>query len=154
MGVVSTTVRRGGGRVVGIIPEALMGRELLPDAAHAKEHGELRIVRSMHERKALMEESADAFVTLPGGLGTLEEFVEVLSWAQLGLNRKPIGLLQVDGYWDPLLAFLERAVGEGFLAPEHEATVVVDSDPERLLDRLAEPREWAEPRWLRRPEQT
>jgi uncharacterized protein (TIGR00730 family) len=154
MGIVSSTVRLRGGRVLGIIPEALMDRELVPDESRRKEHQELMIVGSMHDRKARMEEAADAFVALPGGLGTLEEVVEVLSWGQLGLHRKPIGLLQVDGYYDSLLAFFDRAVADGFLMPEHEELVTVETDAGRLLDRLAAPREWPGPRWLRRSEQT
>lgn len=118
--------------IIGVIPEALVAKEL----AH-RGLSDLRIVRSMHERKALMAELADAFIALPGGFGTLEELCEVLTWAQLGLHRKPSGLLNVAGYFDPLLAFFDHALAERFLRPEHRAMVLVDSDPETLLDHLA-----------------
>jgi uncharacterized protein (TIGR00730 family) len=98
---------------------------------------ELRVVRSMHERKALMAELSGAFVALPGGYGTLEEFCEVLTWAQLGLHARPCGLLNVAGYYDPLLALLDHAVAERFVRPAHRALVIEEQDPETLLDRLA-----------------
>jgi uncharacterized protein (TIGR00730 family) len=118
--------------VVGVIPEALVAKEL----AH-RGLSDMRVVHSMHERKALMAELADAFVALPGGFGTLEEFCEMLTWAQLGLHRKPCGLLNVAGYFDPLLAFFDHALAERFLRPEHRAMVLVDAESNRLLDRLA-----------------
>jgi len=118
--------------VIGVIPEALVAKEL----AH-RGLSDMRVVHSMHERKALMAELADAFVALPGGFGTLEEFCEVLTWAQLGLHRKPCGLLNVAAYFDPLLAFFDHAQAERFLRSEHRAMVLVDSDPSRLVDRLA-----------------
>jgi uncharacterized protein (TIGR00730 family) len=118
--------------IIGVIPEALVAKEL----AH-RGLADLRVVGSMHDRKALMAELADAFVALPGGFGTLEELCEVLTWAQLGLHRKPSGLLNVAGYFDPLLAFFDHALSERFLRPEHRALVLVDSNPGQLLDRLA-----------------
>ena len=118
--------------IIGVIPEALVAKEL----AH-RGLSDMRVVHSMHGRKALMAELADAFVALPGGFGTLEEFCEMLTWAQLGLHRKPCGLLNVAGYFDPLLAFFDHATAERFLRPEHRAMVLVDSDPGRLVDRLA-----------------
>jgi len=118
--------------IIGVIPEALVAKEL----AH-RGLSDLRVVRSMHDRKALMAELSDAFVALPGGFGTLEELCEVLTWAQLGLHRKPCGLLNVAGYFDPLLAFFDHALAERFLRPEHRAMVLVDSSADRLLDRLA-----------------
>ncbi len=136
MGAVAGAVRNGGGEVVGIIPRGLLGVELAAGEELAQVHAELRVVSSMHERKALMEELADAFCVLPGGLGTLEELVEVLSWAQLGLHRKPIGLLDVEGYYQPLLRLLDHEVAEGFLAPEHRELLLVETDPARLVDRL------------------
>jgi len=120
-----------GVEIIGVIPEALVAKEL----AH-RGLSDLRVVGSMHERKALMAELSDAFVALPGGFGTLEEFCEVLTWAQLGLHRKPSGLLNVAGYFDPLLTFFDHALAERFLRPEHRAMVLIDSDPDWLLDRL------------------
>ncbi len=121
-----------GGRVVGVIPEQLVGWE----RAH-RGVTELRIVGSMHERKALMVELSDAFVALPGGVGTLDELFEVLTWAQLGLHRKPCGLLDVEGYFDHLMLLIERARVDGFLYGS-AAIPLVDDDPARLLDRLEE----------------
>jgi uncharacterized protein (TIGR00730 family) len=136
-----------GGDVTGVIPEGLLGREVahtaLPD---------LRVVGSMHERKALMADLADAFLAIPGGAGTLEEFFEVWTWAQLGIHDKPCGLLNIDGYFDGLLTFLDHAVGEQFLRREHRAMVLVDDDPERLLDRFASYRSPRIPKWIGRDE--
>lgn len=106
MGLVSGAVHSGGGRVVGIIPRSLMAREITGET-----FGEVKEVASMHQRKVEMARCADAFVALPGGYGTLEELFKVIAWAQLGIHRKPVGLLNVDGYFDPLLAFLDKAVG-------------------------------------------
>jgi uncharacterized protein (TIGR00730 family) len=145
MGVLADAALAEGGEVVGVIPQALMDREI----GHAS-LTELHVVGSMHERKALMAELADGFVALPGGVGTLEELVEVYTWSQLGLHRKPLGLLNVSGYYDGLAAFLDHAVREQFLRPEHRAVLVVESEPEALVDRL----EQAEPprlvKWLNR----
>ena len=132
MGVLADAVLAEGGAVCGVIPQALANKEL----AH---HGvtELRVVASMHERKALMAEMADAFIALPGGFGTLDEFCEILTWAQLGLHRKPCGLLNVRGFYDSFLGQIERAVLEGFIRPEHRAFLVVEPTPEALLRALA-----------------
>jgi uncharacterized protein (TIGR00730 family) len=132
MGAVADAALASGGEVIGVIPRGLVDREL----AH-RGITELRIVETLHERKAVMSELADGFIALPGGLGTLEELAEVASWAQLGLHAKPIGLLGPDGYWDALAAWLDHAAGEGFVAPEHRALVVVDRDIETLLARFA-----------------
>jgi len=121
-----------GARVTGVIPEVLQIREL----AH-RGLSDLRVVRSMHERKALMAELSDGFVALPGGMGTLEELAEVLTWAQLGLHARPVGLLDVGGYYRPLVAFFDQAVAAGFLRPHHRAILHEDEAPEPLLDRLA-----------------
>jgi len=132
MGVVADAALAAGGEVIGVIPEALLAREL--------GHGgvtELRVVGSMHERKALMADLSDGFVALPGGFGTLEEFCEVLTWAQLGIHRKPCGLLDVGGYWSHLIALFDQALAEGFLQPEVRALVLEDDDPDRLLGRMA-----------------
>jgi uncharacterized protein (TIGR00730 family) len=131
MGVVADAALTAGGRVVGVIPGRLATREL----AHTG-LTELRVVAGMHERKALMAQLSSAFATLPGGIGTLEEYVEVLSWATLGIHSKPIGILNVEGYFDPLLATLEHGVKEGFIRPEQLALVRVFDRPERLATDL------------------
>jgi uncharacterized protein (TIGR00730 family) len=131
MGAVADAALAEGGEVIGVIPKALVEREL----AHAR-LTELRVVLSMHERKASMADLSDAFVTLPGGFGTLDETCEMLTWTQLGIHAKPCGILDVDGYFAPLLTFLDSAVEEGFLRPENRALVVQDTEPERLLSRL------------------
>jgi len=128
MGSLADAALAAGGRVVGVIPRGLVDRELAhPDLS------ELLIVDTLHERKAKMAELADAFIALPGGLGTLEELAEVLSWAQLDLHTKPIGLLDVDGYFAALEAFLDHAVGEGFVAERHRRLLLRDDDIDRLL---------------------
>lgn len=132
MGAVADAALAGGGHVVGVIPASMIDREI----AH-RGLSDLRVVSSMHERKATMERLADGFVTLPGAMGTLDETCEMLTWAQLGLHAKPCGLLNVDGYYDAFLALLDRAVSEGFLRQEHRAMVLVDTTPDSLLDRLA-----------------
>src|SRR6266478_63764 len=121
MGAIADTVLSDGGEVIGCIPQPMVAREV----AH---HGvtELRVVHSMHERKALMAELSDAFIALPGGYGTIEEFCEVLTWTQLGLQRKPCGLLNVEGYYDHLLALFDHALAEQFLKPVHRRMVVSD----------------------------
>jgi uncharacterized protein (TIGR00730 family) len=132
MGVVADAVLELGGQVVGVIPEHMSDREI----AH---YGlsDLRIVGSMHERKALMYELSDGFVALPGGLGTLEELFEITTWSQLGLHAKPTGLLDVEGFYGPLVAFLDQLVTEGFVSPRHRALLRVAADPVTLLERLA-----------------
>lgn len=132
MGVLADAALSAGGDVIGVIPEALVAREVAHQGL-----GDLRVVASMHERKALMADLSDAFVALPGGLGTLEEFCEALTWAQLGIHRKPCGLLNVEGFFDPLLSFFDHAVRERFVSPDHRSLVVVEEDPERLLDALS-----------------
>ncbi len=132
MGVVADAALAAGGAVTGVIPVGLFTREV----AH-RGLTDLVEVASMHERKQRMADEADAFVALPGGLGTLEELAEMATWAQLGVHDKPIGVLDVGGYWDPLFAMLDRAVDEGFLRPEHAALLVRATDPVELLDRLA-----------------
>ncbi|HVO25513.1 MAG TPA: TIGR00730 family Rossman fold protein [Candidatus Margulisiibacteriota bacterium] len=132
MGVLADAVLKDGGHVIGVIPQSLVDLEV----AHAG-LPDLRIVASMHERKALMADLADGFVALPGGIGTLEEFCEILTWAQLGLHQKPCGLINVAGYFDRLMGFLDHAVSERFLRPEHRAMVLVEPDAEALLDRFA-----------------
>jgi uncharacterized protein (TIGR00730 family) len=132
MGVVADAALGAGGRVVGVIPQALVDWEVAHDGLT-----ELIVVQSMHERKARMAEASDAFIALPGGYGTFEEFCEVLTWSQLGLHRKPCGVLNVEGYYDPLLALFERAVQDRFLAAEQRDLVLADTDVNALLDRIA-----------------
>jgi uncharacterized protein (TIGR00730 family) len=132
MGVVAGAALAAGGRVIGVIPEALATLELAHDGLT-----ELQVVGSMHERKARMSELSDGFLALPGGIGTLEEWFEVWTWSQLGFQPKPCGLLNVAGYYDHLLAFLDHMTEERFLARVHRSMAIVDDQPERLLDRLA-----------------
>lgn len=145
MGVLADAVLEKGGRAIGVIPHGLAAREV----AHSG-LTELRVVDSMHERKAMMADLADGFIALPGGLGTVEEFCEILTWAQLGIHVKPCGLLNVAGYFDALVEFLDKAVRERFLRPEHRAMLLMESDPERLLARLGEYRAPTVEKWIDR----
>ena len=132
MGVLADAALARGGEVIGVIPQKLVDKEV----AH-RGVTELRIVETMHERKALMNDLSDAFLALPGGFGTLDEFFEVLTWAQLGFHGKPCALLNVAGYYDGMLAMLDHAVTERFLRPAHRELVIADTDPLRLLQRLS-----------------
>jgi uncharacterized protein (TIGR00730 family) len=143
MGALADAALAGGGEVVGVIPRALQLREL----AHAG-LTHLHVVGSMHERKAKMAELAQGFVALPGGMGTLEELAEVLTWAQLGLHARPIGLLDVAGYYGPIVSFLDRAVQEGFVKAEHRQLLTVAGDPGTLLDRFDAWQPVAVERWI------
>jgi uncharacterized protein (TIGR00730 family) len=143
MGAVADATLDAGGEVTGVIPRALELREL----AHGR-LTTLHVVGSMHERKAKMAALADGFIALPGGMGTLEELAEILTWAQLGLHARPVGLLDVAGYYRPLIQFFDRAVVEGFLRPEHRALLLVGPEPGPLLDRFED---WEPPqveRWI------
>jgi hypothetical protein len=131
MGMVADAAMAAGGPVVGVIPSALAQKEL----AH-KGLTELIEVRTMHERKALMADRADAFLALPGGFGTMDELFEIITWAQLGFHRKPIALLNVKGFFDPLLAFIDHLAEEGFIKPEHRQVLLVGTRPDALLDTL------------------
>ncbi|TKV98817.1 hypothetical protein SEVIR_8G000233v4 [Setaria viridis] len=131
MGLVSRAVHNAGGHVLGIAPKAVLPRELIGDTP-----GELKDVPGMHQRKAEMARNADAFIALPGGYGTLEELLEVITWAQLGIHSKPVGLLNVDGYYDSLLSFVDRAVEEGFVTPAARHIVVAAHTPHDLLAML------------------
>ena len=133
MGKIADAVLSSGGTVTGVIPRALMLKEIGHEGLT-----ELKIVNSMHERKALMAELADGFIALPGGFGTLDEFCEILTWAQLGLHHKPCGLLNVGGYYDHFSRLLDHAVAEQFLRPLHRAMVISDADPQSLLCRMRE----------------
>ena len=132
MGVLADAVLAGGGEVVGVIPQDLIDREL----AHPKV-ADMRVVQTMHERKALMAELSDAFLALPGGYGTADETFEMLTWAQLKIHHKPIGLLNVDGFFDPLLAWLDRAVADGFIKPRHRNLVRVEAEVARMVASLS-----------------
>jgi uncharacterized protein (TIGR00730 family) len=143
MGVVADAALAAGGEVVGVIPAALATREV----AHAG-LSELRVVETMHMRKALMAELSDGFVALPGGFGTLDELCEALTWAQLGIHAKPCALLNVDDYFAGLLAFFDHAVATGFLAPDIRALLRLETDPERLLDALENYAPPAITRWV------
>jgi len=147
MGVVADAALVAGGDVIGVIPHALDAREL----AH-REVADMRVVPSMHARKALMAELSDGFIALPGGLGTFEELFEVATWGQLGIHRKPVGVLNVAGYFDPLVALLDHAVSEGFVSSENRHLIVVGASEEALLDRLLAHRHPSVPEWIR-PEQ-
>lgn len=129
MGEVANAALAAGGEVIGVIPEPLVRKEI----AH-QSLTELRVVGSMHERKAMMAELSDGFIALPGGLGTFEELFEIVTWAQLGLHGKPMGLLNSDGYYDPLLRLIEHATVEGFIAPGHSALMISAMEPELLLE--------------------
>ena len=133
MGEIANSVLDAGGEVVGVIPRSLYEMEVGHTGVT-----DLRVVDSMHQRKALMAEVSDGFIALPGGLGTLEELFEVLTWAQLGLHEKPCGLLEVAGYFEHLIALLDQAVGERFLRAEHRGLLMVETCPAALLDRLAD----------------
>jgi uncharacterized protein (TIGR00730 family) len=150
MGVLADAALDAGRAVTGVIPRFLDDKEV----GH---HGvtDLRVVETMHERKMLMADLADAFLVLPGGIGTLEELVEMLSWSQLGLHRKPIGLLDVDGFWQPLLTLLDHMTEQRFVGVDHRQLVVSNADPIALLDAMEA---WEAPkvarRWLTEEEQT
>lgn len=143
MGAIADAVLAAGGEVVGVIPQGLVDREV----AHFG-LTELHVTKSMHERKAMMAELADGFVAMPGGLGTLEELFEMLTWAQLGLHRKPVGLLNVAGYYDALVAFVDHTVEAGFVRPQHRALFCVHGGGEALLEEFAGWSPEAIPKWL------
>ena len=131
MGVVADAALAAGGEVIGVIPQFLVEKEV----AH-RGLTQMRVVPSMHERKALMAELSDAFIAMPGGFGTFDEFCEILTWAHLGLHTKPSGLLNVAGYYDPLLRMFDHAAVEEFLKPQHRGLVISERDPDLLIDRL------------------
>jgi uncharacterized protein (TIGR00730 family) len=143
MGVVADATLAAGGKVIGVIPKALMDRELGHGGAT-----ELRVVDSMHERKALMAELADGFVALPGGIGTLEEIFEVWTWAQLGIHRKPCGLLDVNGFFTPLVGFLDQVVANGFLSPAARSMLTVAQSTDELFAQLAAYKAPAVEKWV------
>jgi uncharacterized protein (TIGR00730 family) len=144
MGAVAEAVLNGGGHVIGVIPEKLVIKEVvhekLPD---------LRVVKTMHERKALMADLADGFIALPGGYGTFEEFFEVLAWGQLGWHQKPFGLLNVAEFYTPLMQFLNHTTEQGFIRPKHRALIILENEPEILLKKMKEFRPPTEIKWVK-----
>lgn len=147
MGALADACLENGGRVVGVIPRALAEKEI----AH-RNISEMHVVGSMHERKAMMADLADAFLTLPGGFGTWDEFCEALTWSQLGLQKKACAFLNVDGYYDALLAMAQRAAEDGFIQPEHRELLLVDTDAERIIERLQSYEVPCVPKWVDRKE--
>jgi uncharacterized protein (TIGR00730 family) len=147
MGALADATLAAGGDATGVIPRSLMEREVARSGLT-----ELHVVASMHERKAMMAELSDAFIALPGGLGTMEELFEVWTWGLLGIHAKPFGMLEVAAYFRPLIRFLDHAVDEGFVRARHRAMLLVDHDPDRLLDRIAAHRPAAEPPAIREDE--
>ena len=145
MGLVADAALDAGGEAIGVIPQALVDKEV----AHMG-LSELRVVDSMHERKRCMSELADSFVALPGGFGTIDELFEILTWGQLGLHAKPAGLLDARGYYAHLLGFLDHAVGEGFLSARHRSMICVETEPPGLLDALEAYEAPKGPKWLDR----
>ena len=145
MGIIADTVLEAGGKVTGVIPKALMDTEVGHDRLTR-----LLVVKDMHERKALMAEQANGFIAMPGGIGTLEELFEAMTWAQLGFHEKPVGLLNVNGFYYKLLAFLSQLEQEGFLRAEHKNLLINESDPSALLERLREFRMPEGVSWLSR----
>ena len=147
MGVIADAALAAGGEVIGVIPRSLADREIAHPGCT-----ELRIVDSMHPRKAMMADLSDAFVAMPGGVGTFEELFEAITWTQLGLHRKACGLLNVAGFYTPLATFIDQAVSDGFIKPVHRAAIVVDDNPVRLLDKLSTIDLPDVPKWIRRDE--
>ena len=145
MGVLANTVLAEGGHVIGIIPQSIVDMEVVHRGV-----SDLRVVTSMHERKALMAELSDGFIALPGGLGTLDEVFEILTWGQLGLHRKPCGLLNIRDYYRGLIDFLDHAVAERFIAAVHRAMLLVEEEPERLLEQFEHYRAPAVAQWVDR----
>lgn len=148
MGAVADAVLAAGGDIIGVIPKALFEKELGHSGLHR-----LHVVESMHERKALMADIADAFIALPGGFGTFEEFFEILTWSQLGIHRKPVGLLNTRGYYDALIKMCDHAMNEGFLRPEDRSRIISTTDPETLVNLVLTTEVPETTKWLR-PAQT
>jgi len=148
MGAVADACLEAGGTVIGVIPEALMGKEVAGRPVDHRALTRIEVVDSMHTRKARMAELADGFIALPGGFGTFEEFCEVLTWGQLGFHTKPMGLLNVNGFYDPLLALFDHAVSEGFLRPQNRAMALADTNIERLLGTMSSYQAEPVSKWL------
>ena len=148
MGVIADAILAAGGHAIGVIPHALVARELAHSALP-----DLRVVNSMHERKATMAQLSDAFIAMPGGFGTFEEFCEVVTWTQLGVHRKSCGLLNIGGFYDPLIAQFDYGVAEGFIKTGNRRIVIAHAEPTALLDALAEAPAPPEAPWIGGPEQ-
>jgi uncharacterized protein (TIGR00730 family) len=146
MGTIADAVLERGGEVIGVIPEDLVRKEVAHEGL-----ADLRVVGSMHERKALMERLSDGFIAMPGGFGTLDEFCEILTWAQLGLHQKPCGILNVDGYFDLFMKFVDHSVAQGFVRAEHRALVLESCEPEELLAGFAKYKPVDLDKWLKKP---
>ena len=153
MGAVADACLAAGGEVIGVIPQALMGREVAGRAVEHRTLTRLEVVDSMHTRKARMAELAEGFIALPGGFGTFEEFCEILTWGQLGFHTKPMGLLNINGFYDPLLAMFDRAVSDGFLRPQNRAMALADTDMNHLLAQMAAYQPEPVSKWLKEREQ-
>lgn len=153
MGAVADACLAAGGEVIGVIPQALMGREVAGRPVEHRTLTRLEVVDSMHTRKARMAELAEGFIALPGGFGTFEEFCEILTWGQLGFHSKPMGLLNVNGFYDPLLAMFDRAVSDGFLRPQNRAMALADTDISDLLTQMAAYQPEPVSKWLKEREQ-
>lgn len=147
MGVISDTILAGGGEAIGVIPTGLAKKEVAHEGV-----SELIIVGSMHERKATMAELSDGFVAMPGGLGTLEEIAEVLTWGQLGIHQKPCGILNVDGFYDDLILFLDKATERGFILPHQRELIISERTPSALLDAMKRYEPPTQTRWLQQSE--
>ncbi len=143
MGVIANTVLAAGGEVIGVIPEMLATKELLHEGVR-----QMHVMASMHSRKARMAELADAFIAMPGGFGTFEELLEMITWSQLGIHRKPVGLLNVAGYYDSLIQFVDHAIAEGFIKEKHRQLIVIADEPAPLLDLILSHKPPAEPKFL------
>ena len=153
MGAVADACLEAGGAVIGVIPEALMGKEVAGRAVDHRALTRIEVVDSMHTRKARMAELSDGFIALPGGFGTFEEFCEILTWGQLGFHVKPMGLLNVNGFYDPLLAMFDKAVDEGFLRAQNRAMALADTDIETLLATMTAYRPEPVSKWLKEEKQ-
>ena len=153
MGAVADACLEAGGTVIGVIPEALMGKEVAGRAVDHRALTRIEVVDSMHTRKARMAELADGFIALPGGFGTFEEFCEILTWGQLGFHVKPMGLLNVGGFYDPLLGLFDHAVKEGFLRQQNRDMALAETDIEKLLDVMTRYRPEAVSKWLKETKQ-
>ncbi len=153
MGAVADACLAAGGKVIGVIPEALMGKEVAGRAVDHRALTRIEVVDSMHTRKARMAELSDGFIALPGGFGTFEEFCEILTWGQLGFHAKPMGLLNVNGFYDPLLGLFDRAVNEGFLRAQNRAMALADTDIERLLGTMSSYQAEPVSKWLKEEKQ-
>jgi hypothetical protein len=145
MGVVADAALASGGKVIGVIPEALMAKELGHRGIQ-----DLRVVKTMHERKAMMAELSDGFIAMPGGIGTFEEFFEIVTWAQLGFHSKPCALLNVNRFYDPLLRLIDHAISEHFVKTNQRDLVLVEADPVAILGRMANHHVPYEPKWIRK----